>query len=185
MSLDELHITIKTRESAEIVVEDTDLELTVESDPNVMVALPPDELNVIVESEKVDLDFENMVPEVELTVDSTPDVIVIPTGGLAGPPGPEGPYGPAGPQGERGFSGPEGPPGPVGPTGPAGVLSTFVFTQSGLSAIWTIIHNLNCYPSVTVVDTGGTELIPDVNYINDDELVLMFANPTSGKAYLN
>lgn len=79
----------------------------------------------------------------------------------------------------------QGPPGPAGPPGSPAVQTTYIFTQTIAVSTWSIIHNLNCYPSVTVIDTGNSEIIPDVSYISSNEVRLSFANPTSGKAYLN
>lgn len=60
-----------------------------------------------------------------------------------------------------------------------------MFTQGIPSAIWDIDHSLGHYPSVTVVDTGGSEVIPDIRYVDSNHIVLTFGSPTSGKAYLN
>jgi hypothetical protein len=79
--------------------------------------------------------------------------------------------------------GPAGPSGPTGPPGAAGTLYTHV--QSGLSSSWLVVHNLGSFPSVTVVDTGGTEVIPNLHYDNSNQITLTFAAPTSGTAYLN
>ena len=143
------------------------------------------ELNVTVSTAEIELQVE-AVPDIKvdfasfdtsLTVDSAPDVVVVAAGGI----GPEGPKGPPGPEGA---SGPVGPPGPPGPVGPADD-QTYVFTQTVGLDLWVITHNLGRYPSVTVIDTGGTEILPDVHYIDDKEIHLSFFNPTSGKAYLN
>jgi len=75
-----------------------------------------------------------------------------------------------------------GTPGPPGTPGPGG---TYIFTQGTPSTTWTIAHNLNAYPSVTVVDTGGSEIIPTVVYTDANHLTLTFGAATTGKAYLN
>lgn len=67
----------------------------------------------------------------------------------------------------------------------AGGDASFVFTQGSPSATWNIVHGLGKNPSVTVVDTGGTEVIPSVLYIDVNTLTVTFGSPTSGKAYLN
>jgi hypothetical protein len=174
----EIHIVLTVPEFDITIDNDIpDVKLTVvEALPNVMTILPSDEMKVTIESTEVELRIEK--PDIDLTLETSPDVIVLAAGNI-GVPGPEGPEGPEGPYG------PAGPPGPVGPTGPPGTLTTFIFTQASASALWDITHNLDCYPSVTVVDSGGTEIIPDVIYISNDEVKLSFANPTSGKAYLN
>lgn len=74
-------------------------------------------------------------------------------------------------------------PGPQGPQGPPG--ASFTFTQATLSASWVVVHNLNVFPSVTVVDSGGTQILADVHYDNANQVTLTFGSPTSGKAYLN
>jgi len=62
---------------------------------------------------------------------------------------------------------------------------TYVHTQSVASAQWTIEHNLDKYPSVTVVDSAGTVVIGDCQYISRNAVVLSFIGAFSGKAYLN
>src|SRR5262245_24276574 len=66
-----------------------------------------------------------------------------------------------------------------------GGASTYVHTQTPLAAVWTVVHNLNRFPSVTVVDTGGTVIIPNVHYDSANQVTIMFGAATSGKAYLN
>jgi hypothetical protein len=141
----------------------------------------PLDLNVTVESKEIEVEVENTVLDMQLILDlqdvdvalaSTADVIVVAAGGI-------------GPEGPMGLDGPPGPPGPPGPEGPMGEQDTFIFDQVVASNTWTITHTLNRYPSVTVVDSGGTEIIPNVRYISADVLILDFTNPTSGKAYLN
>jgi len=68
--------------------------------------------------------------------------------------------------------------------GAAGDL-TYVFTQLSPSATWNVAHNLGKNPSVSVVDSGGTELLVTVLYIDANNLTLSFGSPTSGKAYMN
>lgn len=87
--------------------------------------------------------------------------------------------------GVPGPAGPQGPSGPQGPTGPAGVPAVFVYTQPSLASIWTVTHNLNKNPSVSVVDTGGTTIIPDIHYDSVNAVTITFGSPTSGKAYFN
>jgi hypothetical protein len=72
-----------------------------------------------------------------------------------------------------------------GGSGGGGAGGTYVHTQSSLAAVWTVTHNLNAWPSVTVVDSGGSEVIPTLQYTDANTLVLTFGAATSGKAYLN
>lgn len=93
---------------------------------------------------------------------------------------------PPGTQGPPGIQGNPGPPGPPGPTGPQGPQhATYIHTQGSPSATWTVAHNLNSKPSVTVVDSGDTVIIPGVHYDDLNNLTISFGSATSGKAYLN
>ena len=62
---------------------------------------------------------------------------------------------------------------------------TFVFTQGVPATTWTIQHNLNKFPSVSVVDTANTSVITQVDYIDENNLTLTNTAPFAGKAYLN
>jgi hypothetical protein len=94
--------------------------------------------------------------------------------------------GPQGPAGATGATGPAGATGATGPQGPAGSsFATYTHTQASASATWTIVHNLNCKPSVTIVDSGGNLQIGDVLYDSDNQITLAFAAAFSGFAYLN
>jgi hypothetical protein len=169
---DELKIEIETIEEVDIKVEGvSDVELIVDdSFPDISVQVPTDEVKVTIENREIDLLVNKALPNIDLIIESNPDVIVLPTAGLTGP------------------EGPEGPPGPIGPSGPPGLpgdQTTYTFTQSMAVTLWDIAHNLGRYPSVTVIDTGGTEIIPDIHYVDSNRLKLNFAYATSGKAYLN
>lgn len=61
----------------------------------------------------------------------------------------------------------------------------FVYTQYSASDTWIIEHNLEKYPSVSIVDSGGSSVIGEVTYYNLNSLQVHFINPFSGKAYLN
>lgn len=129
-----------------------------------------DELNVLIETKEVKVHIDDKTPDVKLTIDSSPDVIVLPATGLTGPPGP---------------TGAPGAPGAQGPQGPPGTETTYVYDQMVPANMWYITHNLDRYPSVTVVDSGGSEIIPTLVFVDSNALQLYFANLTSGKAYLN
>lgn len=62
---------------------------------------------------------------------------------------------------------------------------TFVFEQGIASDIWEINHNLNKYPSVTVVDTAGTVFVAQVEYIDNNNCKIYINGSTKGIAYLN
>lgn len=59
------------------------------------------------------------------------------------------------------------------------------FNQTPASAVWTITHNLNKYPSVTVVDSAGDECEGSVNHISRNLLTITFSAAFSGRAFLN
>lgn len=61
----------------------------------------------------------------------------------------------------------------------------YTYTQRIPSDEWSIIHNLNKYPSVTVVDSANNIVIGDVEYINLNEVKVAFSGKFSGKAFLN
>lgn len=61
----------------------------------------------------------------------------------------------------------------------------YIHDQGTPATTWTITHNLNKYPAVTVVDTANTEVIGEVQYTNTNTLTVTFSSAFSGKAYLN
>lgn len=61
----------------------------------------------------------------------------------------------------------------------------FLFVQAIAIDVWEIKHNLNKYPSVTVVDSADSIVIGDVTYIDENNVRLTFSGAFSGKAYLN
>jgi hypothetical protein len=63
--------------------------------------------------------------------------------------------------------------------------NTFEFNQMVPSILWTINHALGKFPSVEVVDSAGTVVVGNVEYINDNQITIEFSFAFSGKAYLN
>jgi hypothetical protein len=61
----------------------------------------------------------------------------------------------------------------------------FKFHQNNASATWTIAHNLNKFPSVTVQLTNGDIVVGDVSHTNKNNLTISFSSVQSGYAYLN
>lgn len=70
-------------------------------------------------------------------------------------------------------------------TGLEEALSTFVFEQGIASDEWVIEHNLNKYPSVSVVDSANNVITPEVEYIDLNNIVVRMNGATTGKAFLN
>jgi hypothetical protein len=64
-------------------------------------------------------------------------------------------------------------------------LSRYVHNQPTTSSTWNITHNLKMYPSVTVVDSGGTHVMGEVTYNSLNTVIISFTSPFSGKAYLS
>jgi len=62
---------------------------------------------------------------------------------------------------------------------------TYTFVQAGASATWAVQHNLDKFPSVTMVLSTGQKGYGDVVYIDENNLTITFASAESGKAYMN
>lgn len=62
---------------------------------------------------------------------------------------------------------------------------SFIYSQLVSASVWNITHNLDKYPSVSVVDSAGTEVYGSVTYIDTNTLKIEFNNDFAGKAYLN
>jgi hypothetical protein len=100
------------------------------------------------------------------------DILTVSAQGPAGPPGPQGPTGPQGPQG------------PPGSGSGSGDLN-YTHNQIVSSSTWSITHNLGKNPSVTIIDTGGNNVIGEISYNSLNALTLTFTAAFSGIAYLN
>ncbi len=85
--------------------------------------------------------------------------------------------GPAGPQGLQGIQGDPGPPGLSG--------ASYVHAQSVPASGWVINHGLGRYPSVTVVDSAGSTVVGNVEYVSANQVVVHFNGAFGGSAYLN
>ena len=62
---------------------------------------------------------------------------------------------------------------------------TYTHEQGIASDTWEINHNLNKYPSVTLVDTAGTQFQGRVEYTDENNCIVYMNGATKGKAYLN
>jgi len=60
----------------------------------------------------------------------------------------------------------------------------YVFDQSVAATTWTIVHNLNTFPGVVVIDSAGTVCEGEVDYSDNTTVVVSFNSPFGGKAYL-
>lgn len=77
-----------------------------------------------------------------------------------------------------------GTPGQDGVDGAAGG-TTYQHNQGSAATTWNISHNLGRFPSVTIVDSLGHEILGDVNFLSANLVSLSFGVPVSGTAYLN
>jgi len=72
------------------------------------------------------------------------------------------------------------------PPGPGAGDLNYVYTQATASGTWEVTHNLEKYPSVTVVDSSGTTIMPnEVKYDSNNKVTIIFLAQFTGKAYLN
>jgi hypothetical protein len=62
---------------------------------------------------------------------------------------------------------------------------TFDFIQAVPSKVWNINHNLDKYPSVSVVNNNDVLMHGEVTYIDKNNLIVSFSAGFSGKAFLN
>lgn len=62
---------------------------------------------------------------------------------------------------------------------------TFYFTQNEALDTWVIVHNLNKYPAVSVIDSSGTEVIGEVTYDTSNQITITFKGAFKGNATLN
>lgn len=66
-----------------------------------------------------------------------------------------------------------------------GKIETYIFEQAVASNIWEIVHNLDKYPSVSVVDSANNLVSGNVHYLDKNRLTVIFNGAFTGKAYLN
>jgi hypothetical protein len=62
----------------------------------------------------------------------------------------------------------------------------YVHTQTSVSNDWTINHNLNFYPNVTILDNDNPPRIveADIRYLNTNSVRIIMNTSMSGTAYL-
>lgn len=75
-------------------------------------------------------------------------------------------------------------PGPQGPAGSVG-SSSFLHQQTSPSSEWMITHNFNKFPNVITTDFAGEVFYGLVTHLDENVVLLSFAAPLSGKAYLS
>lgn len=65
------------------------------------------------------------------------------------------------------------------------VREHYVHDQQTASATWVVLHNMNKYPAVNIVDTSNDIIMGEVRYNSLNQLTITFTAAISGKAYLN
>lgn len=60
-----------------------------------------------------------------------------------------------------------------------------VHTQGSASATWDIQHNMDKFPSVSVVNNNNLLMYGETTYVDTNNLIINFSAGFSGKAYLN
>jgi hypothetical protein len=68
---------------------------------------------------------------------------------------------------------------------PGGNDKNFVYTQSVAAAVWYVQHDLDKFPSVSVVSDDNIQVFGEVEYVDDNNLIITFNGAFSGKAYMN
>lgn len=61
----------------------------------------------------------------------------------------------------------------------------YVHVQGPPQNLWTVNHNLNKKPSLTVIDSAGNMVVGKLTYVNLNILTIQFAAPISGEAICN
>jgi hypothetical protein len=61
----------------------------------------------------------------------------------------------------------------------------YIHNQVVASGSWEVQHNLDKYPSVSIVDSGNNLVVGEVKYIDLNNVLITFTSIFSGKAYLN
>lgn len=60
----------------------------------------------------------------------------------------------------------------------------YVHQQTSPSTTWTIEHSLGGRPSITIVDSSGTVVFGEVQYVSDTVITVTFSAEFAGAAYL-
>ena len=61
----------------------------------------------------------------------------------------------------------------------------YTHNQLASSTVWNVNHQLNKFPSVTVVDSAGTKVVGEIDFVDSMNCTLTFSAPFSGRAFFN
>ena len=65
------------------------------------------------------------------------------------------------------------------------VRENYVHDQQVASNTWVVIHELDKFPSVSIVNTANQAVVGDITYNTLNQLTITFTSQISGKAYIN
>lgn len=63
--------------------------------------------------------------------------------------------------------------------------AAYTHTQASASTSWSVVHNLDKFPSVSIVDDDDNEIEADVTYVDSNIVTITFSSAVTGKAYIN
>jgi len=63
--------------------------------------------------------------------------------------------------------------------------ANYTHQQTDASAEWVIVHNLNKYPAVSIIDSAGEEVEGNVHYDSTNQVTITFVGAFKGTATLN
>jgi hypothetical protein len=78
-----------------------------------------------------------------------------------------------------------GPQGPQGPPGEPGSDAYYEHTVNNPTTSESINHGLSKFPAVTAQNSAGDEVDAGVNHIDEDNVLVTFSFPFSGKIYFS
>ena len=62
---------------------------------------------------------------------------------------------------------------------------TYLHQQTVASDTWVVVHNLNKYPAVSVIDSAGNEVVGEIIYNDANQCTLKFEGGFKGTATFN
>lgn len=62
---------------------------------------------------------------------------------------------------------------------------TYVHIQTPSSNIWTIVHSLSKFPTISIIDSGNNVVEGDIEYIDANTITVTFTSTFNGRAYCN
>jgi hypothetical protein len=63
--------------------------------------------------------------------------------------------------------------------------TTYIENVTQNTDVWNLEHNLGRFPAVQIVDTAGSVVIGDIQYVDQNNITITFSAPFQGTAYLN